>query len=410
MTRVLIAGGGIAGTVAAMALQQAGLRPAVYEAFPSGGDDAGAFLTVGANGMLALHQLAADELVARAGFPITAIDLIDDRGRRIAKVPIGGPVSTMVGHHHMRRAELYRVLQREAKRRGIAVEHGKRLAGATACDDGVTVTFTDGSRAEGELLVGADGLRSPVRESIDPASRPVYAGERVFYGYTADADPPFDREVFHMIRGKKAAFGYTVSPDGETWWFLRVPGTQLGRERLDATTPRQWRAELLRLVRRDRTPAADILRATGEALLAANVWELAEDVTWHRGPMVVIGDAAHAASPAAGQGASMAIEDAVMLAKALRDLPDHEQAFAVYEQLRRARVNRIVDGARLRNQPRPVSWPRRVLRNRRARGRYANRPAGSRDWLYDYPLDWETKVSAELAADVAATQQAQQVR
>jgi 2-polyprenyl-6-methoxyphenol hydroxylase-like FAD-dependent oxidoreductase len=405
MTEVLVAGGGIAGTVAAMALQRAGYRPTVYEAYPSGGEDAGAFLTVGPNGMLALDQIGVREPVIEAGFPITALDLADDRGRRIAKVPIGGPSSTMAGYHNMRRADLYRVLQREAENKGIPVRHGKRLADASVHDQGVTVTFTDGSRADGDMLVGADGLRSTVRGCVGPANGPVYSGELVFYGYAPDAGPPFERDALHMIRGKKTAFGYIVAPDGETWWFLRVPGRQLSRERLAGTTPGQWRAELLELVRRDRTPAADILRATQERLLAANVWELAEGSTWRRGPMIVVGDAAHAASPASAQGASLAMEDGVMLAKALRDLPDREQAFAAYEQLRRARVNRVVDGARLRNQPKPVSWPRRVLRNRLAKRRLGNRLADSRNWLYDYPVDWETKITAELAAEVAAAQQ-----
>ena len=183
MTRALIVGGGIAGTVTAMALRKAGIDATVYEAYPSGG-------TVGANGMLALDQLDATGLVTGAGFPLTTIELSDGNGKRIATVPLGGPASTVPGHHHLRRAELYRVLQAEAARRGIPIERGRRLTDARTDDSGVVAFFADGGSASGDLLIGADGLRSTVRTLVDPAARPRYTGQRVFYGYAPDASPP----------------------------------------------------------------------------------------------------------------------------------------------------------------------------------------------------------------------------
>ncbi|MGH3794182.1 MAG: FAD-dependent monooxygenase [Pseudonocardiaceae bacterium] len=259
MTRALIIGGGIAGTVAAMALQKAGVEATVYEACPSGGDDAGAFLTVGANGMLALAQIDAHGFVADAGFPLTTIELSDGNGRQIAELPLGGPPSAAPGHHHLRRAELYRVLQDEAESRGIQIEHGKRLAEAHAQGNTVLATFADGSNASGDLLIGADGLRSRVRSAIDPAAAaPRYTGERVFYGYAPDATPVSAPRVLHMIRGRKGAFGHTISPNGETWWFARIPGVELSRARIAETSAAAWRSQLVQLFRRDKTVAAGI--------------------------------------------------------------------------------------------------------------------------------------------------------
>lgn len=405
VTHALIIGGGIAGTATAMALHKAGMDVTVFEAYPEGGDDAGAFLTVGANGMLALEQLGAAEPVKAAGFPLTTIELTDGNGKPLGTMPLGGPPSTTPGHHHLRRAELYRVLQAETERRGITVLHGKRLTSARVDDDLVHASFADGSTATGHLLIGADGLHSRVRELIDPTAHPpTYAGQRVFYGYTTEAEPPANEATFHMINGKQAAFGYTLSPAGETWWFARVPAPELARSELAGTAPGTWRERLVEELRRDDTPAADIVRATGEELLADNIKHLPDAGAWYRGPMLIVGDAAHAASPAAGQGASMALEDAVMLAKSLRDLPDRDAAFAAYEQLRRNRVDRVITGGARQTHAKKLNVVRRTIRNFRARRQYAKATSGPRDWLYDYPLDWDIPVTRQLATRTAQAQ------
>src|SRR3989442_10218978 len=92
----------------------------------------------------------------------------------------------------------------------------------------------------------------------------------------------------------------------------------------------QWRTELLELFERDATPAADIVRATPTIFRGWNTYDFPTVPRWHRDRMIIVGDAPHAASPASGQGASMAIEDAVVLAKCLRDVPGIEAAFAAW--------------------------------------------------------------------------------
>ena len=92
----------------------------------------------------------------------------------------------------------------------------------------------------------------------------------------------------------------------------------------------------------DAGPARDIIGATTDELAAFPVYDMPVVPTWHRDSMVIIGDAAHATSPSSGQGASLAIEDAIVLAKCLRDCDGIRQAFATYERLRRTRVERVV--------------------------------------------------------------------
>jgi 2-polyprenyl-6-methoxyphenol hydroxylase-like FAD-dependent oxidoreductase len=338
VTGILIIGGGIAGTATALAAHKAGIDVTVYEAHPDTGADIGAFLTLATNGMLALAQLDAAEAVAQVGFPLTAMRVTAHNGDVLAVTPIGEQDDPVKHYRCIGRAELGAALRAEATRRGIEIVHGKRLTGV----DDRAVTFADGSTATGDLIIGADGLNSTVRSLFAPTSS-RYAGQRVFYGYTSDAKPDHEPQRIEMLRGSGTAFGYAVSPEGETNWFCRVPDPELSAEEIVAGSPAQWREALLPLVRPDATPAADIIAATTDRLMVTNASDLPEGMPWRSGRMLLVGDAAHAAAPATGQGASMAIEDAVILGKALRDLGVTAEALDAYEALRRPRVEQNIN-------------------------------------------------------------------
>jgi 2-polyprenyl-6-methoxyphenol hydroxylase-like FAD-dependent oxidoreductase len=338
---ILIIGAGIGGLATALALRKAGAEVTVFEAHPDSGQDLGAFLTLASNGVHALAQIDAAETLAGAGFPLTTMRVLAGSGDEIATTALGDPQAP---YRCLRRAELCAVLRDEALRQGIPIEHGRRFESLSEDPTGVTATFTDGTTARGDLLIGADGLNSAVRPWIDPAQR-RYAGQHVFYGYTTEADPPHGPHRIDMIRGSTAAFGYAVSPERETYWFARVPGDELTTDQINGKE--DWRAQLVPLLRADETPAADIVEATTD-LMVTNAYDLPNVTRWRTPRTLLIGDAAHAASPATGQGASMALEDAVVLAKALRDAPTRDEALNTYERLRRPRVElNIATSARL---------------------------------------------------------------
>jgi 2-polyprenyl-6-methoxyphenol hydroxylase-like FAD-dependent oxidoreductase len=376
VTRILIIGGGIAGTSAALAVHKAGLDATVYEAHPDSGADIGAFLTLASNGMIALAQLDAAEAIARVGFPLTSMRITANTGDVLGVTPIGEQDDPLKHYRCIGRAELGAALREEAVRRGIEIVHGKRLH---TVDDG-TVTFADGSTATGDLIIGADGLNSTVRRLFAPTT-PRYAGQRVFYGYTSDAKPDHEPGRIDMVRGSGAAMGYTVSPSGETNWFCRVADTELSADEIAAGTPEQWRNALLPLVEPDATPAAEIIAATSDRLMVTNAKDLPEGMPWRSGRLLLIGDAAHAASPATGQGASMAIEDAVVLGKALRDLGVTTEALDAYETLRRPRVEQnIATSARFTAARTSSQTPPQA------------RPAPSNDVDLMAQLDWSQSI------------------
>ncbi|MFC4068943.1 FAD-dependent monooxygenase [Actinoplanes subglobosus] len=340
--KVIVVGGGVAGTSTALALREAGFHAEVFEAHASGGADAGAFLTVMRNGMAAFERIGAAGAVEAVSFPARAVALLDAEGRRLGHRPIEGPARSLT------RAALYRALQELAVARGIPVHHGRRLAGATIGPDGVEAEFADGGRVSGHVLVGADGIHSRVRRLIDPeAPEPRYAGHHVVYGYTPGNPAGLDPDEYLMVRGSRAFTGVTVpGGDGRTWWFARINGG----EPAVGLSPAQWRDLALRSCDGDATPAYALIAAAGPDIVGGDSFDIPTTPHWHNARMVLTGDAAHAAVPAAAQGASMAAEDAVALAEALREHGDPETAFAAYATRRRAETEETVAAsARLGN-------------------------------------------------------------
>ncbi len=395
--KAMIVGGGVAGPVAAMALQRAGIDSVVYEAYAGGADDAGAFLTFASNGLDALHAIDAHHLVLEKGFPTPRMEIQSGTGKHLGSVPNGGTMSDGSVNQTLKRADLYQALRDEAVSRGARIEYGKRLVDAESTPDGgVVARFEDGTESEGDLLIGADGIHSCARRIIDPSAPGArYIPVLNIGGFAGGVRVQAEPGTFRMVFGKRAFFGYAVHPSGEVWWFANPPrADEPSRAELAAISSEQWREMLVDLFAEDDTPAVEIIRATPGKLAGWATYDLPSVPTWHRGTMIVIGDAAHATAPSAGQGASMAIEDAVVLARCLRDLPDISRAFAVYERLRRRRVERIVaHGARTSNSKAagPVARVIRDMMMPMILKRVAN--GGSLTWMHDYHIAWDEKVA-----------------
>jgi 2-polyprenyl-6-methoxyphenol hydroxylase-like FAD-dependent oxidoreductase len=343
--KAVVVGGGIAGTVAAIALQDAGFAPTIHEAHERGADERGAFLTVAVNGLAALRTLGLDPAVVfAAGFPTPALALRNAAGRPLARLPLGGPAPDGTTTTTIRRADLYVALRAVAERRGIPIGYGNRLTGVTRTPAGITAVFADGSTAGGDLLVGADGLHSRTRAALDPgAPAPRYLGLLNAGGFTAGPVPAALRPeagVMQMAFGKRAFFGWAAAPDGSVWWFANPPRRRPAEP--GEWTPAAWRAELLELFAADAVPAVALIRASEEIVGPWNTWDVPRVPVWRDDRTILIGDAAHAVSPSSGQGASLAIEDAVTLGRCLRARPDLAAALTDYEQRRRGRVEKVV--------------------------------------------------------------------
>ncbi|MFJ1766060.1 FAD-dependent oxidoreductase [Amycolatopsis sp. NPDC088138] len=397
MTRALIIGGGIAGTITAIALHEAGHEPLLFEAHDRGAEGVGAFLTLAVNGLDALLPLGLKDVVKSTGFdsPRMSIGLGD--GTRLAEFSLGGALPDGTVSQTVLRSDLYVALRDEAARRGIHAEYGKRLIGASQTSSQVTADFSDGSQATGDLLVGADGLRSRVRTIIDPdAPAPRYVPTLNTGGFAEGLTLPDEPGVLNMVFGRKLFFCHVVAPDGRVWWFANpARKTEPTASELATLAGEKLRAELLELVARDRTPAAEVIRATRDVYPAWPTYDFPTVPVWHRGRMVIIGDAAHATSPAAGQGASMAIEDAVTLGKCLRDVPDVGQALATYEGLRRERVEAVVAQGKRNGDDKVIGPVGRVIRDFFIKRAFAKpQTEDPNAFMWNHHIDWEARVAA----------------
>lgn len=392
-----VIGAGIAGPVTAMSLQKASIEPTLYEAYSGGADAVGAFVTIQVNGIDALRAIEADGVIRDHGFDTPTLRFRSGTERELGVAGTGLPLKDGTVGRTLLRSDLYRGLRDEAIRRGIRVEFGRRLVGARDAADGAIAEFADGSTAHADVLIGADGIRSRLRSVIDPVAPAARFVPKLNIGGFARLD---DLDVkpgdYIMIFGRSCFFGYTQATNGDIWWFANPPYPDEPRPgELRAITDQQWRALLAEHLRLDRAPGSRIVAATGHSLFAWPTYDLPRVPHWHRGRMVIIGDAAHATSPASGQGASMAIEDGVELARCLRDLADPTDAFAAYEGLRRTRVERVVATGARWSSSKSVGPIGRIIRDAIIPlmvRHYSGDGGASLSWMHHYHIDWDEPV------------------
>ncbi|EGD76435.1 hypothetical protein PTSG_07553 [Salpingoeca rosetta] len=401
-----VVGGGVAGLATAMALRQVGVEVVdVYEAYDvSAGVAIGAWLTIAVNGLAALRELGLDNAVMQCGFPSEEIEFHSGSGKHLGRIPIGGTLDDGTVTCTLRRADLYRVLLEEAKRRGVNVHSRKKLAriewqttaDGTETNTASTLTFEDGSSVPAaDLVVGADGIHSAVRQHLN-ADRQVQSRfmgmgntggflphEVVESVMDARTKQELSRGLYRMLFGYKCFFGYTVHPDtGDVWWFANPPlDHPLSKEEAKAA---DWRERLVTMFADDAGPAADVIHNTPEHITVASQYDLPHVPVWYRGNVVLLGDAAHAASPSSGQGVSLGVEDAVELARFVQCQTTVADAVAVFVAHRRPRAQRVVEyGARMSSQkvPGPIGrffrdlimpWILWLVKNQ------------TQDWLFSY--------------------------
>ncbi|HUA80741.1 MAG TPA: NAD(P)/FAD-dependent oxidoreductase [Dyella sp.] len=387
----LIIGGGIAGPAAALALAKAGIRSTIYESHPAAADGVGAALMLAPNGLNALKVIGVDAQLRAVSRPISHMTIANSRGKTLSGFD-GLP--GMQPSRVVWRSDLYGVLRRAVEDAGIPLVYGKQLVAASESRDGVQAQWADGSCVEADILIGADGIRSTVRELIDPhAPSPRYAGFLGFGGGAPFATMHVPADTMTFVFGKHAFLGYWADPDKGICWFGSLPhDTPLSMAQVRQTPAAQWLDRLRDLYGDDR-PAQTFLRhADPNQLVTSGASEMMPPVPhWYSDRMVLVGDAVHAPSSSSGQGASLAIESAVQLARCLRDIPVPREAFASYERLRRQRVETVAANAAKANSQKasgPLSKALMHILMPIALKTFFS-PAKMFGASHDYRIDWE---------------------
>jgi 2-polyprenyl-6-methoxyphenol hydroxylase-like FAD-dependent oxidoreductase len=341
--RLLVVGGGVGGPAVALAAARLGLDATVLERRPVADPDEGSWVTVAPNGLDALAVLGVLDEVRAVGHPSRLNRMYGATGRHLGDVPLGVPLDDGTVALTLKRSALAVLLADAARRAGADVRLGAEVVSVHDDTEGVRAVLADGSVVTGDVLVAADGVRSPVRRVIDPhAPEARYVGLTNFGGITEGTrlGDHLMPQAWHFVFGRRSFFGAHPLPTGDVVWFVNVPRPEIGREERATTTHEQWLGHLAELVADDAGPASALVAAGRLELAGDNTFDLPHVPTWWRGRTVLVGDAAHAPSPSSGQGAAMALEDAVVLA---RSVAAHSaDGLADYEAVRRARVEAIV--------------------------------------------------------------------
>ncbi|MGH6811774.1 MAG: FAD-dependent monooxygenase, partial [Methylocella sp.] len=291
----------------------------------------------------------------------------------------------------MSRAALFEALAAEMRRQEIQVEYQKRLSSIDGNGERVIAHFEDGTSAVGDILIGADGVRSATRQNVLPRAEASYTGLIGIGGFAPFAAvPSFRSSTMTLVFGQRGFFGYCGGDTGTAmWWTNLFREKEFTRHELQHIDLDTIRGEMLQRFGDYQEPIPSFPRHT-DNILRINVYDVLSLPSWHKGRVILIGDAAHAVSPNAGQGASMALEDAMCLARLLRDISAYPEAFARFETERKPRVERIVAEGRRRGHDKTIVGPLeqkiRELMMRVFLGLFGK---NGDNWLWEHKIDWE---------------------
>ena len=338
---VLIVGGGIAGLALGIALRRAGQAVELVELNPAW-NVYGVGIILQANALRALQQLGLSDACVAAGYPYAMSLHHDEDGHpRSARQKPSLADEGLPASCGILRPALHHLLRDAALAAGVQVRLGITLTSVEDAAGAARVRFSDGSEGRYALVVGADGIRSTVRALCFPeAQAPRFTGQGC-WRYTLPRDPQVQSAVMYHGRQARLAGLVPVSQDA---MYLLLLSAEPGNPRLaDADLPDLLRDRLQHFgglipAAMQHLPAPqDIVYRPLETQLVA--------APWHRGHVVLTGDAAHATTPHMAQGASMALEDAVVLADCLAAPTSLEEALQRYTDRRFERCRRVVEAS-----------------------------------------------------------------
>jgi len=327
LVRVAIIGAGIGGLAAAVALRRAGFETINIERVASI-REVGAGLSIWSNAVNALRELGLEASVMASSSVVERSLTQTPAGRLIARNEFGA-ISRVAGAPCIciHRAVLQKILLDSLPPDSILTD-----SRCTGFDDS-TAVLENGQRIPADVLVGADGISSVIRNGLHGAEPPRYAGYTCWRGIRDDNGVLPERSVL-LVVGAGSQFGLWPCGRGQLYWFLTknaLPGAS------------HTKAEAVALCRDWPAPIPEIVEGTPEdAIVQNDIVDRPPLRQWGRGAVTLLGDAAHASTPNLGQGACQALEDAVVLARCLSGAGSIEAALRKYERLRIPRTAAIV--------------------------------------------------------------------
>lgn len=362
--RVLIAGGGIGGLTAAIALQQAGIEAVVFErASDVRRIQVGGGIVLWSNAMKVLQRLGLGDQLRAEGAAIDGQAFRNSHGARITDWPLRDVIAaTGAPSVGITRSGLHPILY-GALDPGV-VRLGTTVTGFEQDAEGVTVQFADGGSERGDLLVIADGRRSGLREKL-LGPLPGFPPYGNYVGWDGVADlkgPAAETKVGYQIFGAGSRFIYYPVGGGRLYW-LAIAYIPAG----GSNPPEGAQPYLLQRFKGWMEPVEALIEATNPTGINRNDIHGGKPLErWGEGRVTLLGDAAHPLTTILAQGACQAIEDTVVLADSLKGAPDPQTGLRRYEANRLARSSHVMALSTAANstaaQEKPVpAWLRRQV-------------------------------------------------
>lgn len=337
--RILVVGAGIAGLAAARGLRVAGFRPDVVEALPATVVP-GAGIYLPGNASRALRLLGLDVPLRPLGDLIFRQVFLDVRGRRLFEMDVAAVWAGVGESRALSRGDLQRVLLTGV---GGEVRYQTEVTGLEIVDGAAKVEFSTGGVGEYDLVVGADGRRSAIREMAGLGGPAVPTGQIVYRSVVSGGPPLTD---WTAVLGRRASF--VAMPMGGRRLYCYADETAP-----DSPDPEDPRARMTELFASFGGPVPAILDRI-EKVQVARTDEVVLS-RWSAGPVVLTGDAAHATAPTLAQGAAMSFEDGFVLGQELRAAEGNiAGALAAFERRRRPRCAEVRERTRERDRTRDV--------------------------------------------------------
>ncbi|MFT3763021.1 MAG: FAD-dependent oxidoreductase [Pseudoxanthomonas sp.] len=341
LRRVLVIGGSTAGMSCAIQLRKHGVAVDLVE-IDTDWRSYGAGLTITGPTLRALRTIGVLEEVVAQGATWSGAKLHDQGGNLLGEMPIPPLDDGLPATGGILRPVLHKILAERTLAAGVDVQLGKTFTTLAEAGDHVRVAFNDGSAADYDLVVGADGIFSSVRAQVFPdAPKPHFTGQ-VIYRILAERPPGFDRSHFFMGEDVKLGF----NPVSSTHMYMFLLHAQPENPWVDpADQPHRLYEKLAgfgSFVPQIReTVLGDNAHTVNYKPLEIQLLPL----PWHRGRIVLIGDAAHATTPHLASGAGMAIEDAIVLVEELAAAGTAEAALQRFEARRFDRCRHVVENS-----------------------------------------------------------------
>ncbi len=337
MPRAVVIGGGIGGLTAAIALQQTGWDVAVYERAPEL-REVGAGITLWTNALKVLRKLGVGEAVEAVSAPIRQSEVRSWRGRLLMQTDfsylnrkLGAPT---VGVH---RADLQAKLADHLGREHIHL--GMTCVAYNQDEKGVNALFAEGDEVRGAILVGADGIKSLVRNQLLGPEPLRYAGYTAWRGVGLIDRPEVPLGLTVLAMGRGSQVGMLPIGRGRTYWFATANVPAGGED-----GPGGHKPELMKRFGDWYAAIPAVIEATPESGIIRNdIFDRPPVRKWTDGRVTLLGDAAHPTTPNMGQGACMAIESAYVLAKSLANAADAPAGLLAYEGARFDRTAMITN-------------------------------------------------------------------